>query len=163
MSRRRAVLLAAALLGGALLVTGCGSDGKPKADPRPAAARVVDLIVHNKYSASWDDLYSADQKVAPFSEYVACETRNPVISVPRSVKVLSVNDESVGIGDGKFADSKAVDVRLNFAGGFHVVHTVHLVGEHGKWKYILPSWRFRDYRADKCPSDAGSSPPPSPS
>jgi hypothetical protein len=144
----------------ALLCAGCGSSGTPNDDPGPFAAKVVNLIVHNKYSASWDDLHSADQKVAPFPEYVACETRNPVIAVPRSVKVLSVNDESVGIGDGKFLDSKAVDVRLNFAGGFHVVHTVHLVGEHGKWKYILPSWRYRDYKADKCPTDAGSAPPP---
>src|SRR3954452_9401299 len=118
------------------------------------------MIVHNKYSSSCDELYSSDQAVAPFTEYVGCETRNPVIAVPRSVKVLSVNDESVGIGNGKFVDSKAVDVRLEFAGGFRVVHTVHLVGEDGKWKYILPSWRYRDYKAYKCPTDPGSSPPP---
>ena len=147
----------------ALFVAGCGANGHPNSDPRPTAAKVVDMIVHNKYSASWDELYSADQEVAPFTEYVSCETRNPVIAVPRSVRVLSVNDESVGIGDGKFVDSKAVDVRLNFAGGFKVTHTVHLVGEDGKWKYILPSWRYRDYKADRCPTDSGSAPPPSPS
>lgn len=153
----RAALLAGALL----LLAGCGSNGAPKADPGPVAASVVDRIVHNKYSAVWDDLYSVDQKVAPFAEYVACETRNPVIAVPRSVKVLGITDESVGIGNGKFVDSKAVDVRLNFAGAFHVVHTAHLVAEHGKWKWILPSWRYRDYKADKCPTDAASAPPPS--
>jgi hypothetical protein len=38
---------------------------------------------------------------------------------------------------------------------------VHLVASHGMWKWILPSWRFRDYKADRCPTDAGSSPPPS--
>jgi hypothetical protein len=41
------------------------------------------------------------------------------------------------------------------------VHTVHVVAEHGNWTWILPPSRFRDYRADKCPIDAGSSPPPS--
>ena len=155
-------LAALPLLAG-VLVSGCGSGGAPNGDPRPVAAKVVDMIVHNKYSASWDELYSGDQEVAPFAEYVGCETRNPVIAVPRAVKVLSVNDESVGIGDGTFRDSKAVDVRLEFEGGFHVVHTVHLVGEDGKWKYILPSWRYRDYKADRCPTDAGSAPAPQPS
>jgi hypothetical protein len=83
-----------------------------------------------------------------------------VIAVPQSVKVVSVNDESVGLGDGRFLQSKAVDVRLGFAGGFRVTHTVHLVADHGKWKYILPSWRYQDYKADRCPTDSGSPPPP---
>ena len=144
-----------------LLLAGCGSNGKPNDDPRNVAAKVVRLIVHNKYSAAWEDLYAADQQVAPFAEYVGCETRNPVIAVPRSVQVLGVKDESVGIGNGKFVDSKAVDVQLNFAGGFHVVHTTHVVAEHGTWKWIIPPWRYRDYKADKCPTDAGSAPPPS--
>jgi hypothetical protein len=39
------------------------------------------------------------------------------------------------------------------------VHTVHLVASGGAWKWILPSWRFRDYRADRCPVDPGSTPP----
>ena len=48
---------------------------------------------------------------------------------------------------------------MSFAGSFNLVHTVHLVVEDGKWKWILPSWRFRDYKADRCPTDSGSSPP----
>jgi hypothetical protein len=155
---RLALLLAAT----AVLAAGCGSTG-PKDDPGKFASRVVGLIVHNKYSTVWEDLHPVDQKVAPFSEYVSCETRNPVIAVPRSMKVVSVNDESVGLGDGKFLASKAVDVRLGFDGGFRVTHTVHIVADHGKWKYILPSWRYRDYKADRCPTDSGSTPPPSPS
>ena len=147
-----------------LLVTvaaaGCGATTRPKDDPGRFASNVVGLIVHNKYSTVWEDLHPADQKVAPFAEYVGCETRNPVISIPRTVKVLSVNDEAVGIGDGKFVDSKAVDVRLGFAGGFKVTHTVHVVADHGKWTWIIPSWRYRDYKANKCPTDAGSAPPP---
>jgi hypothetical protein len=47
---------------------------------------------------------------------------------------------------------------MQFAGGseFHLTHTVHLVADHGRWKFILPGWRFRDYRADRCPTDSGS-------
>jgi hypothetical protein len=142
---------------------GCGSkrDAKPQENPRLAAVRVLDQIVHNHYSDAWGDLHSVDQKVAPLAEYVGCETRSPVIARPRSVKVLSVNTESVGLGDGKFVESTAVDIRMGFAGNFSLVHTVHLVAEDGRWKWILPSWRFRDYKADRCPTDSGSSPPPS--
>ena len=150
-----------ALLGVLVAAAGCGGGGRPHEQPEKAALRVLDLIVHNRYSTAWSDLHSRDQKVAPFAEYVGCESRSPVIAVPRSARVTGVRDESVGLGDGTFVDSKAVAVRLGFAGGFKVTHTVHLVAEHGKWKWILPSWRFRDYRADRCPTDAGSSPPPS--
>jgi hypothetical protein len=153
--------VALAVVAAGLVLAGCGASAQPKDDPGVFAVRVVKLIVHNHYSKVWDDLHSADQRVAPFAEYVGCEVRTPVIAVPRSVKVLSVNDESVGLGNGTFVDSKAVDVRLAFAGNFHVTHTVHVVAEHGKWKWILPSWRFRDYRADKCPVDAGSGAAPS--
>ena len=153
--------VALVLLVGAL-VAGCGAtkNAQPKGDPGAFATKVVDLIVHNKYSAAWGDLHSVDKQVAPSSEYVSCEIRNPVIAVPRTVKVLSVKDESVGMGDGTFVDSKAVAVRLGFAGSFKVTHTVHVVDDHGKWTWILPAWRYRDYKGDTCPSDPGSAPPP---
>jgi hypothetical protein len=146
----------------ALVMAGCGATkaAQPKDDPGVFATKVVDLIVHNQYSAAWGDLHSVDKQVAPSGEYVGCEIRNPVIAVPRTVKVLSVKDESVGIGDGTFVDSKAVAVRLGFAGSFKVTHTVHVVADHGKWTWILPAWRYRDYKGDTCPTDAGSSPPP---
>ena len=155
-------ILVPALVLVSLLAAGCGSkrNATPKENPRVAAVRVLDQIVHNHYSDAWGDLHSVDQKVAPLAEYVGCETRSPVIARPRSVKVVSVNAESVGLGDGKFVDSTAVDIRMAFAGSFSLVHTVHLVAEDGKWKWILPSWRFRDYKADRCPTDSGSSPPP---
>jgi len=41
---------------------------------------------------------------------------------------------------------------------FTLTHSVHLVAEDGKWKWILPSWRYRDYRADKCPTDSTAPP-----
>lgn len=151
--------LAAVSLLAALALAGCGA-GQPSGDPGAFAARIVQLIVHNQYSNVWADMHPVDQQVAPFGEYIGCENRSPVIAVPRSVKVLTVTDESVGLGDGTFVPSKAVRVRLAFAGGFDVVHTVHVVAHHGKWKWILPSWRFRDYKADRCPTDAGSAPAP---
>ena len=156
---KRLPLLVAAV---AVLATGCGSsNAQPKDDPGAFAVKVVDQIVHNRYSSAWSDLHPADQKVAPSTEYVQCETRSPVLAAPTSTRVLSIGSESVGLGDGSFVDSKAVHVRLGFAGGFHLVHTVHVVAAGGKWTWILPPSRFRDYRADKCPVDAGSTPPPS--
>jgi hypothetical protein len=151
----------AALLLAAVLLAGCGGTGQPKDDPATFATRVLGLIVHNHYSQAWGDLHPSDQKVAPFTEYVSCETRSPVIAVPRTLKVLHVGDESVGIGDGRFVTSKAVAVRLGFAGGFDVTRTVHVVAAHGKWTWILPPHRYRQYEADRCPADAGSAPPPS--
>jgi len=152
------VRAAAVLLAVVVVLAGCGST-KPKERPGAFAVRVVGLVVHNKYSRAWRDLHPADQKVAPRDEYVACETRSPVIAVPRSVKVVRVRDESIGLGDGTFVPSKAVAVRMGFAGGFTLVHTVHVVESHGSWKWILPSWRFRDYRADRCPSTAPATAP----
>jgi len=142
-------------------VAGCGgSNAQPQDDPGVFAVKVVDQITHNRYTTAWGDLHPTDQKVAPSSEYVGRETRNPVIAVPRTMKVLGVRAESIGIGDGTFVDSKAVAVRLGFAGNFKVTHTVHVVANDGKWTWILPAWRYRDYKSDTCPTDAGSPPPP---
>ncbi len=147
----------------ALLAAGCGGSGSsaPKEDPGVAAVRVIHQITANSYAQAWGDLHSKDQDVAPLGEYVDCETRSPVIARPGGVKVVQVTDQSFGIGDGTFVDTKAVAVRLSFAGGFKVTHTVHLVAEDGRWKWILPSFRFRDYKANRCPVDPGSSAPPS--
>jgi hypothetical protein len=153
----RVVVALAALL----LVAGCGSSGAPKESPKVAALRVLDQIVHNQYAEAWGDLHSIDQHVAPLAEYVGCETRSPVIARPLTARAVRVGSESVGLGDGKFVESTAVDIRMTFAGNFTLVHTVHLVAEKGRWKWIIPSRRYRDYKADRCPTDSGSSPPPS--
>ena len=153
--------LAAAMV---LVAAGCGSSSaKPMDDPAQVAVGVVDLITRNHYAQAWGDLHPEDQRVAPLAEYVGCESRSPVIVRPLKVKVVSVNDESVALGNGKFVESKAVGVRLAFAGNFSLVHTVHLVASGGKWTWILPARRFRDYRADRCPTDPGSAPPSTPS
>ena len=107
-------LAAVALL--AVIAAGCGSGSSaPKEDPSTAAVRVVHQITANKYAQAWGDLHSKDQNVAPLGEYVDCETRSPVIVRPRGVKVLKVTEESIGIGDGTFVETKAVAVRLTFA------------------------------------------------
>jgi hypothetical protein len=159
-----AAFLAVGLVAG-LALAGCGSKAhaRPKDDPGAFAVRVLGLLTRNEYTRAWDDLHPEDQRVAPLAEYVSCETRSPVIARPLSVKVVKVNEESIGLGNGRFVDSTAIGIRMRFAGSFTLVHTVHLVASKGKWKWILPSWRFRDYRADRCPSDPGSAPPSSPS
>jgi hypothetical protein len=145
-----------------LAAAGCGGeDAKPKDDPGKVAMAVLDQITRNHYAKAWGDLHPDDQRVAPLAEYVGCETRSPVIARPIKVKVVKVAEESVGLGNGRFVDSTAVDLRLRFAGNFSLVHTVHLVASDGSWKWILPAWRFRDYEADRCPTDPGSSGPPS--
>lgn len=144
-----------------LVLVGCGgTTAAPKDDPGRFAVKVVNLLVANHYAQAWGDLHPEDQRVAPLSEYVGCETRTPILARPRAIKVLTIRGESVGLGNGKFVDSRAVGVRLSFGGGLKLTHTVHVVAEHGHWRWILPSWRFRDYRADRCSSDAGSGPPP---
>jgi hypothetical protein len=147
----------------AVAAAGCGghSSATPSDDPGTFAVGVVTLITHNHYATAWGDLHPDDQKVAPLAEYVGCEARSPVLTAPTSMKVVSITDESVGLGNGRFVASKAVHVRIVFPGpNLSLLHTVHVVAESGKWKWILPSWRFRDYKADRCPTDAGSAPPP---
>ena len=94
---------------------------RPPGDPGPFALSVLDRIVHNRYDDAWNDLHPVDRKAAPRAEYVGCESRSPVLAVPRTVEVVSVKDESVGLGDGTFVDSKAVALRLGFKGGFRLV------------------------------------------
>ena len=143
------------LLAGAAVLAGCGSSGgSPKAAPGPFAVTVVQRIVHNQYDSVWPDLLAADRKVATHDEYVKCETSHPVGAVPRSLHVLRVSTESVGLGNGTFVKSTAVAVRITFAGDLAITHTVHLVAEAGTWRFILPPWRYRDYKADRCPSSA---------
>jgi hypothetical protein len=149
----------AALAAAILVLAGCGGSSaskQPTADPKQTAEHVLDLIVHNHYTQAWDTLHPTDQAVASRAEYVGCESRSPVLTTPTSVKVVRVHDESVGLGDGKFLPSTAVELRLGFTGGFHVVQTVHLVASDGKWRWILPPAKYRAYKANVCPGGAGS-------
>ena len=125
--------------------------------------KVVDQIVHNRYDTAWGDLHPVDQKVAPLAEYVQLRDGGRRCSpVPRSTKVVSISDESVGLGDGSFVQTQGGRTCGSASpAASTLVHTVHVVATTAKWTWILPSCRFRDYRADKCPVDAGSSPPPS--
>jgi hypothetical protein len=143
-----------------VVAAGCGSSSStPTADPGPVAISIVQRITHDDYTHVWDDLLSTDRAVAPRKEYVACESSHPVGVVPRALRVLRIRDESVGLGNGKFVASKAVDVRITFGGGLTITHTVHLVSEAGNWRFILPPWRYRDYKADRCPGTEATSNP----
>jgi hypothetical protein len=148
----------------ALVLAGCGGTSaakkQPSDDPGAFAVGVVKLIVANHYARAWQDLHPVDQEAAPLDEYVSCESRSPVLTAPTSMRVVGITDESVGLGNGRFVPSKAVRVRMVFPGPNVIVHTVHVVASGGQWRWILPSWRFRDYRANTCPTDAGSAPPP---
>ena len=154
MTRAALAVLAAATC---IALAACGGSSAPNAAPGPFAVMIVERITHNDYTHVWGDLLSVDREVAPKAEYVACESSHPVGAVPRSVKVLRVADESVGLGNGRFVPSKAVSVRITFAGNLALTHVVHLVAEEGHWRFILPPWRYRDYRADKCPSTEAES------
>lgn len=149
---------AGVLLAAAAVLAGCGGPGAPT-HPEKFALSLTNRILRNNYRDAWLDLHPVDQKVAPLEEYVGCEERSPIIARPLSLKVVSVTDESVGLGNNQFVQSKAVHIRMVFEGGFKLVHTVHVVSSSGKWKWILPSWRYRDYRADTCPT--AESPQPS--
>jgi hypothetical protein len=50
-----------------LVAAGCGAAKQPKDDPGAFATKVVGLIVHNKYTAVWDDLHPVDQQAAPLT------------------------------------------------------------------------------------------------
>ena len=145
---------------GLLVLAGCGGSSSPHADPKQIAVQVLDQIVHNRYADAWDGMLPADQAVAGKTEYVTCESRSPVLAVPTTVKVVGVKDVSIGLGNRMFVQSKEVDLRLGFTGGFHLVHAVHLVAAKGKWTWILPPTRYRQYKANTCPTDPGSTPPP---
>ena len=153
-----------ALVALAAFLAGCGSSSSaPKDDPGAFAKSVVRLIVMNQYSRAWQDMHPTDQAVASHDEYVSCEQSSPVQATPTSMEVVGVSDVSVGLGDGKYLQSKAVKIRLVFPGSASnvLVHTVHVVASGGRWKWILPAWRYRDYKANICPASPGDAGPPS--
>ena len=125
----------------------------PHDDPRAFAEHVVRLIAANRYAEAWNTLNPVDQRVAPRTEYVGCESRTPILARLREVRALGTADDSVGLGDGTFVRSKAVAVRIAFAGddSFVITHSVHLVAVHGRWTWVLPPWRYRSFRDDHCP------------
>ena len=152
-------LAAVALLAGCRRVAGCGGSGSsaPKDDPGAFASKVVSLIMHNRVRAGRGaTCISMDQASRRSREYVGCETRSPVIAVPRGVKVLK-RDRRVGRASATARSStrKAVAVRLAFAGAFKVTHTVHLVAEDGRWKWILPSCPLPRLQGEPLPGRPG--------
>jgi ABC-type thiamine transport system substrate-binding protein len=153
------VLVVAAAIAGALIATRAGGDAaakEPAADPRAFAVDVVRLIVQNRYAEAWGALHPADRRVAPKAEYVGCENRSRFTARFVRARVAHVADEAVGLGDGRFVRSKAVDVLITLeedgVDPFVVRHTMHVVPSGSRWTWILPSWRYVDFRANRCPN-----------
>ena len=69
-----------------------------------------------------------------------------------------VGNDSVGLGNGRFVETKAVDVvvtlREDGVAPFVVRHTVHVIAADGKWSWIVPAWRYGYFRDNVCPSPA---------
>ena len=144
------VAVAIAIAGGVYLTR----DDGPQGDPGEFAVGVVRLIVENRYGEAWADLHPIDQLVAPKGEYVGCENRTRFSA--RFVRATPghVTDEAVGLGNGRFVRSKAIEVRVTLKEEdlepFVVRHTVHVVPSGSKWTWILPSWRYVDFRDGRC-------------
>jgi hypothetical protein len=128
---------------------------EPPPDPSAFAVDVVRLIVENRYAEAWGDLHPVDQRVAPKGEYVGCENRSRFTAAFVRATTGNVSDEAVGLGNGRFVRSKAVEVRVTLKetgfDPFVVRHTMHVVASGSRWKWILPSWRYVDFRANRCP------------
>ena len=156
--RRAAAACAAAVM---LVATGCGAShsSTPTADPKQVAVKVLGQIVHNRYTQAWDSLHPSDQDVAPRVEYVSCETRSPVIAVPTSVKVRR-RSQRVGRDRRRLVSSRAPQSTCGSASPAASTSSTPCTWSRrtasGRW--ILPPTRYRDYKADRCPTDAGSTP-----
>jgi hypothetical protein len=131
----------------------CGGSAHGGSHPGGAdafATRVVRLVVESHYAEAWHDLHPADRAVAPQRTYVACEERTAIALAPTQIRAVGSSSDSVALGNGSFVPSRVVRVRIEFPGGFHFVHAVHLVASNGRWTWILPAARYRAYRAGEC-------------
>ena len=148
-----AVVAVAAAIAGGIYVT---RDGPQRGDPGEFAVGVVRLIVENRYGEAWADLHPIDQRVASKGEYVGCENRTRFSAKFVRATPGPVTDEAVGLGNGRFVRSKAVEVRVTLKEAdlepFVVRHTMHVVPSGSKWTWILPSWRYVDFRDGRCTS-----------
>ena len=133
-----------------------GDDGAANREAARFAAHAVRLLAENRYSAAWDALLPAHQRVVSRSDYAECERTSLVPGHVRSLTVAWVADESVAVAGlpGKTA-TKAVDVRLVIADavvpeGVVVEHVVHVVRSGDGWAWILPAARYESYRAGGC-------------
>ena len=149
-----AVVAVAVVIAGVVFLT--RDSDTPRGDPAVFAVDVVRLIVENRYGEAWADLHPTDQRVAPKVEYVGCENRSRFSA--RFVRATpgTVTTEAVGLGNGRFVQSKAVEVRVTLKeqdlAPFVVRHTMHVVPSGSKWTWILPSWRYVDFRDGHCSS-----------
>ena len=137
------------------VLTGSRSSG-PRDDPAAFVSHVVALIVADDYSAAWGSLNRAHQRVAPRSEYVACELMTPVDATLRSIDVVRVQDRSIRVpGASETVSGKAVTLRIKvvsktFKTPETLNHTFNAVADGSRWTWILTPHRYAIYRDDAC-------------
>ena len=120
------------------------------------AVRTVRLLVANRYSVAWASLHpSHQQAVGGRGKYVQCELSEPIVGSAMAIEGLEVRDEVALIAGIGRVRTKAVNVRITFAGahgadGARVTLGVHVLLLDGSWRWVLPSSRYANYRRGGC-------------
>lgn len=115
---------------------------RPPGGPVRFLSHVVRLLAANRYAQAWKSLAPADQKLAPETAYVACESLTPVPGHLASLRTLHVGHDRIGV---------AVRFRLRIAEeglqeATTVLLTAHAVVAGRRWAWILPPARRALYR-----------------
>jgi hypothetical protein len=133
-----------------------GGTAPPPADPGRFMVRVVTQVVANDYAAAWTTLHPAHKRVAPRSEYVACELRNPVAGTLSGVRLMSVADRRFAMpGKEMLVRGKAIRVRITLVDPatnelMRTTQVFHAVAVERRWTWILPERAYNLYRTDSC-------------
>lgn len=120
------------------------------------AVRTVRLLVANRYSAAWASLHPSHQRaIGGRDTYVRCELSAPIVGSAMEIDSHEVRDESALIAGIGRVRTKAVDVRITFAGkpkpgGTKVTLSVHVLLVNGSWRWVLPNSRYASYRRGAC-------------
>ena len=120
------------------------------------AVRTVRLLVANRYSAAWTSLHPSHQRaVGGRDRYVRCELSAPIVGSATAIDGRAVRDETTLIAGIGRVRTKAVDVRVTFAGisksgGTTVTLGVHVLLVNDSWRWVLPNSRYTSYRRGAC-------------
>lgn len=126
---------------------------QPRGPGSPARflARVVRLLVANRFADAWVSLNPTDQAIAPLPGYVACESQRPIPARLVSLRVVRVSRDRIGV-----AVTFVLRLRAPAVPDVLVVRmTRHAVLVKHRWTWILSASRRLLYRK-------GCSPPPGP-
>ena len=143
---RRACLFASLL---ALLAAGCGGEEGPN-----VVAETVEQKLRydyaEKHGQAWALLHPAHRAIAPRSLYVRCAGRIPIPARVKSVEVLDVYPNPVGIyGIPEDVETRAVRVRVTDTVGRYT-RTFHAARQKRVWYAVLPERAVRSFRRGRC-------------